>query len=81
MSDTMLLGIGNQAMSEEYTHEPLEVAEGILSGKYALTSVYVLVNQIEDLTHERNDARAEVERLQSALDAGEDPLVKSDSRI
>lgn len=56
-------------MSEEYTHEPLEVAEGILSGKYTLTSVYVLVNQIEDLTHERNEARAEVERLQSALDA------------
>lgn len=50
-------------MSEKYAHEPLEVAEGILSGKYTLTSVYVLVNQIEDLTHERNEARKESDRL------------------
>lgn len=56
-------GAGGQAMSEEYAHEPLEVAEGILSGKYTLTSVYVLVNQIEDLTHERNEARKESDRL------------------
>lgn len=49
-------------MSEVYTHTPLEVAEGILSGKYTLTNVFVFVNQIEDLTRERDDARAEVER-------------------
>jgi len=48
-------------MSEVYTHTPLEVAEGILSGKYTLTSVYVLVNQIADVTRELNEALAEVD--------------------
>lgn len=55
------------AMSEEYTHTPQEVAEGILSGKYMLTSVFVLVNQIEDVTREREEARREVERLREKL--------------
>lgn len=50
-------------MSEVYTHTPLEVAEGILSGKYTLTSVFVLVNQIEDLTRERDEARVERDAL------------------
>lgn len=54
-------------MSVVYTHTPLEVAEGILSGKYALTSVYVLVNQIDDLTRELNEARREVARLREKL--------------
>jgi len=52
-------------MSEE-VHTPLEVAEGILSGKYTKVSAYVLVNQIEQLTRERDEARAEVEHLRQA---------------
>ena len=52
-------------MRREYTHTPLEVAEGILSGRYTLTSVYVLVNQIEDLGGERDAALAEVERMRA----------------
>ena len=49
-------------MSEEYT-PPMEVAAGILAGKYSLPSVYVLTTQIAHLTCERDEARAEVERL------------------
>ena len=53
-------------MSE--VHTPLEVAEGVLSGKYSHTSVFMLVNLIEDLIRERDEARAQIKRLQSDND-------------
>lgn len=68
-------------------HTPLEVAEGILSGKYTLTSMFMLVNLIEDLIRERDEARAKVERLQSihasqghqpSIGPGKPPLIAPD---
>ena len=59
-------------MTRSYT--PRQIADSILAGEITRDSAFVPLAEVERLTRERDEARAEVEKLREALVRGSEVL-------